>query len=255
LKPWTIEDMGDRDKLPEKGRDGASVPKAAKTGEVDAFLQKVAAMPKVKAAGPRGRLLFALDATASRQPTWDKACEIQAEMFAAAAALGGLDVQLAYYRGFGEFEASPWLSNAGALTRLMIGVVCLGGRTQIGRVLDHALAETKRRKVNAVIFVGDCVEEPVDGLCDRAGRLGVLGLPLFLFHEGQDALAADAFRQMARLSGGACCPFDAGSAEQLKALLRAVAVYAAGGWQALADHSRGAGEPVRLLTRQLGPKK
>ena len=220
--------MGDRDKLPQRGKDAGAVSKAAKTDAVDAFLQKVAAMPKVKAAGPRGRLLFALDATASRQPTWDKACEIQAEMFAATAALGGLDVQLAYYRGFGEFEASPWLGNAGELTRLMTSVVCLGGRTQIARVLDHALAETRRRKVNAVVFVGDCVEEPVDALCDRAGRLGVLGLPLFLFHEGPDAGGADAFRQMARLSGGACCPFDAASAGQLKALLRAVAVYAAG---------------------------
>lgn len=247
--------MGDRDKLPQKGKDTGPVSKTTRTSEVDAFLQKVAAMPKVRAVGPRGRLLFALDATASRQPTWDKACEIQAEMFAATGALGGLDVQLVYYRGFGEFQASAWLGNARDLTRLMTSVVCLGGRTQIGRVLDHALAETRRQKVNALVFVGDAVEEPVDQLCDRAGRLGVLGLPLFLFHEGQDALAGGAFRQMARLSGGACCPFDAASADQLKALLRAVAVYAAGGWQALADHSRGAGESVRLLTRQLGPKK
>ena len=246
--------MADRDKLPPpRGKSGSLAPSGA--GAVDVFLQKLAAMPKVRAAGPRGRLIFALDATASRQPTWDQACEIQAEMFSATAALGGLDVQLVYYRGFGEFEASPWLADAGALTRLMTGVRCLGGRTQIGKVLDHALAETGRRRVNALVFVGDAVEEPVDLLCERAGRLGVLGLPMFLFHEGRDPAVEDAFRQMARLSGGACCPFDAASAGQLRELLRAVAVYAVGGWPALADHSRGAGESVRLLTRQLAPKK
>ena len=246
--------MADRDKLPRPaGKSGTVAPSGG--GAVDAFLQKLAAMPKVRAAGPRGRLIFALDATASRQPTWDQACEIQAEMFSATGALGGLDVQLAYYRGFGEFETSPWLASATELTRLMTSVRCLGGRTQIFKVLDHALAETARKRVNALVFVGDAMEEALDALCDRAGRLGVLGLPIFLFHEGRDPAVAEAFRQLARLSGGACCPFDARSAGQLRELLRAVAVYAAGGWQALADHSRGAGESVRLLTRQMAPKK
>ena len=50
------------------------------------------------------------------------ACHIQAEMFEETAALGGLDVQLVYYRGFGECEASPWLGNAADLPRRMTGV-------------------------------------------------------------------------------------------------------------------------------------
>src|SRR5215204_7082660 len=112
---------------------------------VSAFLRKVEAMPRVRpASGRRGRLLFAMDATASRQPTWDRACHLQAEMFAATRDLGGLSVQLAYYRGFGEFAATPFLTDAAELTRRMAGVQCLGGLTQIGRVLDHALAETAR---------------------------------------------------------------------------------------------------------------
>ena len=237
--------MGKGDKLPDK---------APAAGAVDAFLRKLASMPSVRPAGPRGRLIFALDATASRQPTWDKACEIQAEMFAAVGQLGGLDVQLVFYRGFREFSASPWVDNAGELTRRMTGVGCLGGHTQIGRVLKHAIVETRRQRVNALVFVGDCMEEQADDLCDLAGQLGMLGLPVFLFHEGRDEVAAATFQQMARLSGGAYCPFDAGSARQLAELLRAVAVFAAGGLKALSDYSRHAGGPALLLSRQLGPK-
>ena len=233
------------EKLPEK---------ASSAGQVDAFLKKLAAMPAVRPAGPRGRLIFALDATASRQPTWDQACMIQAQMFQAVGQMGGLDVQLVYYRGFHEFEAFPWLDNAAALTQRMTGVFCLGGHTQIARVLKHAIAETKAKRVNALVFVGDCMEEPADNLCHMAGQLGVLGLPIFLFHEGREPLAAATFQQLARLSSGAYCPFDAGSAQQLTELLRAVAVYAAGGLKALQDYSRNAGGKTLLLTRQLGVK-
>ena len=233
------------EKLPEK---------ASSAGQVDAFLKKLAAMPAVRPAGPRGRLIFALDATASRQPTWDQACMIQAQMFQAVGQMGGLDVQLVYYRGFHEFEAFPWLDNAAALTQRMTGVFCLGGRTQIARVLKHAIAETKGKRVNALVFVGDCMEEPADNLCHMSGQLGVLGLPIFLFHEGREPLAAATFQQLARISGGAYCPFDAGSAHQLTELLRAVAVYAAGGLKALQDYSRNAGGKTLLLTRQLGVK-
>jgi hypothetical protein len=241
--------MGASDKLPDKkplDRTGA--------GAVDAFVKKLASMPVVRPAGARGRLMFSLDATASRQPTWDRACDLQAEMFTEAATLGGLDIQLVYYRGFGEFEATRWLGDSTELTRRMTGVRCLGGRTQIGRVLRHAIAETKAKRVNALVFVGDAMEEGIDELCDFAGQLGVLGLPIFLFHEGHDPVAEIAFQQIARLSGGACCPFDAASARQLRELLRAVAVYAAGGRKALEDFSRATGGHALLLTRQLGKK-
>jgi hypothetical protein len=136
----------------------------------------------------------------------------------------------------------------------MTAVACLGGRTQIGRVLKHAIAETRAKRVNALVFVGDCMEESADTLCDLAGKLGVLGLPLFLFHEGEEPDAAATFKQLAKLSGGAYCPFDAGSAQQLTELLRAVAVYAAGGLKALEDLGRRAGGRTLLLTRQLGRK-
>lgn len=232
-------------------RDRSGLPTKSSRSEIDAFLRQVAAAPRAPADGRRGRLLFALDATASREPTWDRACHLQAEMFKEAAALGGLDIQLCFYRGYGEFNASPWFRGSAELLTYMEKVRCVGGMTQIERVLDHAIAETQRRRMNALVFVGDCMEESIEQLYDRAGQLGLLGVPAFVFHEGRDALAARAFRQIAKLSAGAYCHFDATSAQQLRDLLRAVAAYAAGGRQALQDLSQREGGLVRQLEHQL----
>ena len=188
-----------------------------------------------------------MDATASREATWDRACHIQGEMFRETAALGGLDIQLVYYRGFADFCASPWMNTSEALLQTMTAVSCLGGYTQISKVLQHTLEETQRKKVNALVFVGDCMEEDVDVLCGLAGQLAFQAVPVFLFHEGSDAAAARAFAQIAHITNGACCPFDAHSAQQLKDLLSAVAVYAAGGFQALQDFHRRKGAMVLQL--------
>ena len=226
-----------------------STPSSA--AEVQAFLKKLGQTPNVKSTGRQGRLLFALDATASREPTWAEARGIQAEMFGVADALGGLMIQLCYYRGLTDFTASPWLSNASDMQRRMAEVDCLGGMTQIGRVLEHALREARKGKVDALVFVGDCMEEDVDALCQQAGKLGLLGTRAFLFQEGTDPEAERAFRQIAKLTGGAHCRFDSGSAEQLRELLGAVASYAAGGMKALENYGRGRGGPVLQLTRQM----
>ena len=227
------------------------LPVQSGTKYVDDFLQKVAATPVTKAAGSRGRLMFAIDATASREPTWDMACHLQSEMFEETAALGGLDVKLVYYRGFGECRSSPWVSNSHDLVDRMNRVTCLGGRTQIRKVLRHAMKETRSKPVDALVFVGDCVEEDVDRLCHIAGELGLLGVRVFVFHEGGELSARRTFEQIAQLTGGAYCPFDAGSARQLRTLLSAVAVYAAGGRTALEDFSRKHGGEVRRITHQI----
>ncbi len=235
--------------------DKRRLPTAANPGEVsaevDAFLRDLQRAPPPRPSGGRGRLIFALDATASREPSWDRACRIQGEMFEATAALGGLDVKLVYYRGFSECKASRWMSNAADLHRVMRAVSCLGGETQIERVLAHALAETKRQRVNALVFVGDAMEEEVDRLCQLAGELGLSGVPIFLFHEGENPIVARAFRQMARLSRGAYLRFDLASADRLKDLLGAVAVYAAGGYRALTAYGEKKGGEVLRLTAQL----
>jgi hypothetical protein len=233
-------------------RDGKSVPAAVDSAEVESFLRRVAAMPAARPTRGRGRLVFAMDATASRGPTWDRACRLQGEMFEATSALGGLEVQLVFYRGFNECKASRWLTTAAQLHRAMRAVSCIGGQTQIARVLGHAISAARAGQVNALVFVGDAMEEPLDELLGLAGELGLLGVPAFVFHEGGDPVAARAFKEIARVTRGAYCPFDAGSADQLRALLGAVAAYAAGGRRALADYGKRAGGAALLLTRQIG---
>ena len=202
---------------------------SGKRDVVDAFLREIRT-PATIVPGTRGRLLFALDATASRQPTWDSACQLQADMFREAAAIGGLDVQLVYYRGRDECRASQWVSQPERLGALMERIDCRTGSTQIRKVIAHAKRETQNLKVQALVFVGDAMEEKLDDLCHAAGELGV---PAFMFQEGDDPIAEQAFREITRLTHGAYCRFDPGAAHQLAELLRAVAAYAAGGVKAL----------------------
>jgi hypothetical protein len=227
------------------------LPAEAGSAEIDAFLEQLRQAPPAAKGGGRGRLIFALDATASREPSWDRACRIQGEMFEATAGLGGLEIQLVYYRGFAECKASQWVTTAADLHRIMRRVSCVGGETQIERVLSQAIRETGKRRVNALVFVGDAMEENVDRLCRLAGELGLLGVPVFLFHEGRDRAAAAAFKQIAALSRGAYLAFDLASAERLKELLAAVAVYAAGGYRALTAYGAEKGGQVLQLTAQL----
>lgn len=219
--------------------------------DVSAFLEKAKTIKPQS--GSAGRLIFALDATMSRQPTWDRACHIQAEMFQEAGKIGGLRIKLVYFRGFGECRASRWFERSDDLARAMSRISVQGGRTQIGKVLSAALQAAADEKIAAVVYVGDCMEEDVDMLCDKAGQLGLLGVPMFLFQEGRDAVAEQAFREMARLTKGAYCPFDAASAQQLAELLKAVAVFASGGHSALKALEKKGGQGARLLLQQIKP--
>jgi hypothetical protein len=233
---------------PTRRPDTPAAKPASSQSEIDAFLARARALgPRLD--GKRGRLVFALDATMSRQPTWDLACGLQSEMFDESAAIGGLDVQLIYYRGISECAASTWVSDPTRLAGLMEKIDCRGGHTQIGRMIEHVRKETKIQKVNALVFVGDCMEESIDDICAAAGELGLLGVPAFMFQEGRDAVAEHAYKEIARLTNGAWCPFDAGAAHQLRELLRAAAAYAAGGRMALTDLSKrkGGDGAVRLL--------
>jgi len=225
--------------------------KTSSRGEIDAFLARVKGLTPSTEAGKRGRLIFALDATMSRQPTWDTACRLQADMFHETAAIGGLDVQLVYFRGFDECRASPWAGDARRLAALMERIDCRGGHTQIGKILAHARRENEKGRVQALVFVGDAMEEAIDELSAKAGELGLLGIPAFVFQEGADPVAERAFREIARLSHGAYCRFNPGAAHELGELLRAAAAYAAGGMKALDDLSRRRNSGAIKLLAQL----
>lgn len=214
--------------------------------DIEQFLHKSKTITQFVEKQPR--LLFAIDATASRQATWDSACHLQQEMFRSTVKLATLAVQLCYYRGFNQFSASRWLTDSVQLAQLMGQVQCEGGHTQIARLLRHAQSEHRKASIKALVFIGDAVEENPDTLCNLAGQCGILRLPLFLFQEGRDRAVEQTLRSMAKLSGGAYARFDANSATALANLLGAVASYAAGGRTALENNTT---DSAKLLLQQI----
>ena len=227
------------------------LPASSSSADVQEFLSKVAAIPKAGASGTRGRVIFAMDATASREASWDQASNLQAEMFQETAAKGGLEVQLAYFRGFGEFNVSNWTNEPQDLLSIMTAVSCRAGETQIKKVLLHTLAETKKHSVDALIFIGDSMEEDIDRLGAVSGELGLLGVPAFIFQEGNNSIAEFAFRQISKLTNGAYCRLDVNSAQTLRQLLRAVANYAVGGRLLLEDMAKKEGGAILQIAKQL----
>ena len=169
----------------------------------------------------------------SRQPTWDLACKVQARCSRRRTRSAGSPSSSIYFRGFDECRASKWVIAPSALTKLMTQIDCRGGHTQIGRVLRHVRNEATSAGVKALVYVGDAMEEPVDELCAAAGELALLGVKAFMFHEGPDEVAGNAFQEIARLTGGAYARFDANAPSSLASLLRAAAAYASGGVDAL----------------------
>jgi hypothetical protein len=218
-------------------------------GDIAAFLDAASRVPALSQV--KGRLIFAIDATMSRQPTWDRAAAIQSEMFDVAQSIGGLAVQLAFFRGRGEFEVSEWTTTASTLAARMSQVTCRSGFTQLRRVLVHAGEEARRTRVGALVYIGDCFEENAAAVEKQAASLALRGVPAFMFHEGYDSGAEQVFREVARLTHGVYARFDAGAAQQLRELLRAAAVYAAGGAPALKDYGDRLGGEVLRLARAM----
>lgn len=225
----------------------------SKPGEIDRFVAAAKQLAPL-ATGQAGRLVFALDATMSRQPTWDLACALQGQMFEVAAQTGGLAVQLVYFRGFDECRASGWLGEPQRLTGLMNRIDCRGGQTQIARVLRHVRDEERRVPIRAFVYVGDAMEEDVDRLCALAGELGLRGVKGFVFQEGADPDASRAFAEIARLTGGAHARFDARAPNSLLDLLRGAAAYASGGREALLKLAGRSVAAQGLLTAMEGRK-
>lgn len=232
-------------------RDNAQTPAKSSGSDIAAFLK--AAKSAGKGATGTGRIVLALDATMSRQPTWDLACSIQAEMFESAGRTGNLLMQLVYFRGLGECRASKWAEDGASLADMMSRIACRGGHTQILKVLKHAAKEHARNRINALVYIGDAMEENVDDLVQAAGELGLRGIPVFMFQEGRDPLAEQAFREIARVTKGGWFRFDRSSASVLARLLSAIAVYATGGLKAL--EARGSREDQLLLAQMSGNGK
>lgn len=226
--------------------------KPSSTREIEAFLARAARTPALSQV--KGRLVFAIDATMSRAPTWDAASEIHTDMFDVAQELGGLAVQLVWFRGRGEFQASGWATTPAALGSALRDVRCASGFTQLRRVLGRVHSEASAARVDALVYVGDCCEENPEFVLKEAGGLALLGVRAFMFHEGHDGNAAALFGEIARLTRGVYARFDSGAANRLRALLRAAAVYAAGGVPALKVYGERMGGEVKRLAHMLADR-
>jgi hypothetical protein len=231
-----------------------------------AFLDKVrqskavaSATPRetlAKALAPSGRprLLFAMDATASREPSWQLAQTITGAMFAAVP--GALDVALAYHGGGRLKEVTPFAADTRAFLDKVHTVQCEAGGTALTALLEAA---TTIARLKALIYVGDCFEEDPAVAGALAQQLRLKGVRVFVFHDttsqqqGYDVDGARAvFAQLAAVTSGVLLPFDADALDQVKALLEAIAVYAVGGLKLLAARQR-ALPAARLLLDQLRP--
>ena len=202
-------------------------------GDIAAFLAKTKLVRQAqKAQGLKpvtGHLIFALDATMSRQPTWDVACSLQSDMFNVAAEHGGLATQLVYFRGTAECRASRWTRKADDMVGWMERFDCRAGRTQLGRILQHVKNESAKTQIDAVVFVGDALEENPDIVVGLAGDIGLKSIPVFVFQEGSDPLVTTIFKDIARLTGGAYGQFDPSAKHRLADYLKGIAAYAASG--------------------------
>lgn len=200
----------------------------------------------------RPRLVFSMDATASREGSWNIAKEITGAMFEAVP--DELDVALVYHGGGRLQEMTPFSSNAKTFLDKVHSVRCRAGRTALNAILAKAV-EVSRLK--ALIYVGDCFEESPQEAMDLAQQLKLKGVRCFLFHDESSAgsgydveTARRVFQEIARITGGAVLPFDENAPDLVKALLEAIAIYAAQGMKALESKIR-ALPAARLLLDQM----
>jgi hypothetical protein len=186
---------------------------------------------ELKHGGGKGRLIFGLDLTGSREHSLKQARIATAAMFDSIKALGAVAVKLVYYRG-SECRASGWQDDPAVLAQAMRRLSCKTGYTQIARVLRLALDE--HEPVCGAVFVGDHCEDDPGELRNLAQALGGKSMPLFVFHECADhddrsIEAGPVFKRMAELSGGVYVEFKADSGAALREMLSSVGALAAAG--------------------------
>ena len=183
--------------------------------------------------GSSGRIIVGLDLTSSREASLHQARIATAAMFGTIKAIGSLAVKLIYYRGNWECKAGDWHTDPAIVSQHMLGLSCVGGNTQIAKMLRFVLAEKQR--ISGVVFVGDHCEDRPKELRKLAQALGERFIPLFMFHEcaGDDPRwmrAKPIFEDMASASGGAYVQFSPdNSGAVLKELLSSVAAFSDAG--------------------------
>lgn len=188
------------------------------------FKETVQNLPAARSG--KGKVIFIVDATASREATWSKTMDLQ---FKAFDAMKGLEVQLVYFRGDRkekEIKASPFIRKPDVLRRLMGKIECIAGSTQIVRALTHVRVQQQSNPAAAVVYVGDVCEDNHAVAVEAAHATGVR---VFVLHETDDykprgSRATDrrdddedenvlCFKRMAEATGGAYTVFSSKNSE------------------------------------------
>jgi hypothetical protein len=203
---------------------------------------------KERAALKRGvRIGFLVDATASRENTWEQAQTIQAKMFRSASGLRALKLRLVYFGG-NRLTKLNWNDNARNIAAHMAEVRCHSGLTQIIPGLQAFIDEKPENRADAIILIGDCFEEDAATAAKTAALLKAKGIKVFSFIEGEDWTAHSVFKTLATVTGGKFAKF--GNELPLDDLCEGVALMTSGGEKAL---TRLKNDKVRLLLT--GPSK
>jgi hypothetical protein len=190
-------------------------------------------------------LVFAVDATASREPAWAAARQVTDALVKALP--GALDVALAVHGGSRVHTFTAFTSDANTLRDRAAGVACQAGVTRLLPILSASL---KQPGVRVVIYVGDVFEESVIQGRRLADAMGAQGTRLIVLHDTADPAArrdADVFWDFAKRTGGCVLPFDASASGRLRDLLSAVAVYAVGGEKLLRERRHDLPGAIALL--------
>jgi hypothetical protein len=202
--------------------------------------------PQVETTTPaRPRLIFAVDATASREPAWAAARQVTDALVKALP--GELDVALAVHGGSRVHTFTEFTSQPATLRDRAAGVACQAGVTRLLPILSVSL---QQKAVRVVIYIGDVFEENMARGRQLADAMGHQGTRLIVLHDTADPTArrdAELFWDLAKRTGGCVLPFDASSTARLRDLLSAVAVYAVGGEKLLRERRHDLPGAVALL--------
>ena len=193
----------------------------------------------------RPRLVFAVDATASREPAWVAARQVTDALVKALP--GELDVALAVHGGSRVHTFTAFTTDAATLRDRAAGVACEAGMTRLLPILSTTL---KQQSVRVIIYIGDVFEESLSHGRRLADQLGARGTKLIVLHDTTDPSArrdAELFWDLAKRTGGCVLPFDADAPGRLRDILSAVAVYAVGGEKLLRERRHELAGAVALL--------
>jgi len=191
----------------------------------------------------RPRLVFAVDATASREATWRSAQKITARMFGVIP--DALDVALAVHGGDDVHTFTEFSADVDVFRKQAAAVRCETGTTRLCEIMARTL---DAGGVRVMSYIGDAFEEDADEVLELADRFRLRGIQAVMLSDDADPEALAVFRQIAERTGGAVLDFRTGDTVLMGELLAGVATLAIGGRKLLeAQHTAGA----RLLLTNL----